>query len=279
MSIKPSSPKLKSSSETFFEVEPSNKVAIPSHSHIYVTVTFKPTAMQVSSTIDSVPQNDVIFPPSLFQSYSAIFEAIPDGTKGKGLTFELQGEGNLPQVAITRPNLRNAKGQLLLLFRRLLLAQSQTLPVTLQNTGTIPATVLIETTAGHHSFRVSLPGSDSDEGDEQKDPNGEDSSSQKELPRLKSKSSSGPPPLPIGLAINESREFLVTFHPHLAKKCRGELCVRIQDNQFENLPLQLVGEGYEDEVCIEGIRGQSAEPLVPAVESEAGKQLTQEIEG
>ena len=30
-----------------FEVEPGGKVAIPSHSHIYATVTFRPTAMQV----------------------------------------------------------------------------------------------------------------------------------------------------------------------------------------------------------------------------------------
>ena len=30
-----------------FEVNPSSKVAIASHSHVYVTVIFKPTAMQV----------------------------------------------------------------------------------------------------------------------------------------------------------------------------------------------------------------------------------------
>lgn len=32
-----------------FDVEPT-KVSIPSHSHIYATVTFRPTAMQASNT-------------------------------------------------------------------------------------------------------------------------------------------------------------------------------------------------------------------------------------
>ena len=32
-----------------FDVEPT-KVSIPAHSHVYATVTFKPTAMQVSNT-------------------------------------------------------------------------------------------------------------------------------------------------------------------------------------------------------------------------------------
>ena len=46
------SQKLKLPSE--FEVEPSSKVAIPSHSHIYATVSFKPTAMQVGRGLHEV---------------------------------------------------------------------------------------------------------------------------------------------------------------------------------------------------------------------------------
>ena len=46
--VKLPSSKSKVSSEAF-HVEPSSKVGIPAHAHIYATVTFRPTAMQVSS--------------------------------------------------------------------------------------------------------------------------------------------------------------------------------------------------------------------------------------
>ena len=223
----------------------------------------------------------------LLQTYSAIFKVVPDGPfkatpdsskekKESELSFELQGEGNLPQVAIVKPNLRNAKGQPLLLFRRLLLAQSQTLPVTLQNTGTIPATVLIETISGHHSFSVSLP-EGAEETSSDKRVENTDLELQSEAtssPKKITKRYPGPPPVPIKLAIGETRDFVVSFRPRAAKKCRGELCLRIQDNQFENLLLQLVGEGYEDDVCIESIRGQLGEP--PSLESE---ELPEEVDG
>ena len=213
-------------SQEAFEVEPSTKVAIPSHSFVYATVTFKPSAMQL---------------------YSATFEAIPDGTKGKGLCLELQGEGNLPQVSIIRPTLRNPKGNHLLLFRRLLLHQEQILPLTLKNTGSIPATVFIETASGSQSFTVLSS-------DDDKATITSQTSSEEKVTEY----STLPPPLAIDLPVNTTQDCMMMFKPHALKKCRGELCVRIQDNQFEKLPVQLIGEGYEDEVCIENIRGQLA---------------------
>ena len=213
------------------------------------------------------------------QSYSATFEAIPDGTRGKGLSFEICGEGNLPQVAILKPSLCNAKGHRLLLFRRLLLSQSQSLAITLQNTGTIPATVMIETVSGHRSFRVQPPVQAEDEDSELLDDSGvvePDESESASTAKRDGRHSSGPPPVPFRLRVNETKEFIVTFQPHAAKKCRGELCLRIQDNQFENLPLHLVGEGYEDEVCIESIRGQLTEP--PPLEAEK-ERMVEDVEG
>ena len=206
------------------------------------------------------------------------------GTKtGKGLSFEICGEGNLPQVAILKPSLTNAKGHRLLLFRRLLLSQSQSLAVTLQNTGTIPATVVIETVSGHRSFSIQPPVPAEDEELELLDnraSSGEavephESAESVPIAKREGKHSSGPPPVPLRLHVNETKEFVVTFQPHVAKKCRGELRLRIRDNQFENLPLQLVGEGYEDEVCIENIRGQLAE-LPPEAEKE---RLEEDVEG
>lgn len=205
-------------------------MTIPSHSFIFATVTFKPSAMQL---------------------YSAVLEAIPDGTKGKGLSFELQGEGNLPQVSIVKPTLRNPKGDHLLLFRRLLLHQYQLLPLMMKNTGSIPATVVIETASGSQSFTVLSP--DDDKADVSTQATFE------EIPEIVTKHSTLPPPLSMSLPVNSTRECTVMFKPHALKKCKGELCIRIQDNQFEKLPVQLVGEGYEDEVCIENVRGQMAD--------------------
>ena len=181
-------------------------------------------------------------------------------------------------MVILKPSLTNAKGHRLLLFRRLLLSQTQSLAVTLQNTGTIPATVVIEAVSGHRSFSIHPPAPAEDEESELLDnraSSGEavEPHETESVPRAKreDKHSSEPPPVPLRLRVNETKEFVVTFRPHVAKKCRGELCLRIRDNQFENLPLQLVGEGYEDEVCIENIRGQLAE-LPP----EAGKERVEE---
>ena len=216
MSIKSASTKQKGIQEAF-EVEPTHKVAIPPHSHVYTTVTFRPGAIQ---------------------TYYTVFEAIPDGVKGKGLTFDIQGEGNLPQVMLVKPTLRNPKGHSMLLFKRLLLNHSQVLPLTLKNTGFIPATVIIETVAGSPAFTVlSADGDVPDDYQDQTKPK-------------------PPPPESINLSVNETKDCMVMFRPFAVKKYRGELCVRIMDNQFEKMPIQLIGEGYEDEVSVENIRGQ-----------------------
>ena len=181
------------------------------------------------------------FKPTAMQSYSSLLEAIPDGTKGKGLTFELQGEGNLPQVSIVRPTLHNAKGNPLLLFRKLLLNHSQALPVTLKNIGTIPAKVFLEMTSGSQAFSIDTT--------EHLTTNLEDLDSSCEPNTV-------PPPFSVFLDVNKTKDCMVVFEPHVIKKCRGEIYVRIQDNQFEKMTVQLVGEGFEDDVHIENVRGE-----------------------
>lgn len=64
--------------------------------------------------------------------------------KNQSLTFDIVGEGNLPRVTVVRPILYNQHGNPLLLFKRLLLGHSETLPLVLKNSGTIPAKVLLE---------------------------------------------------------------------------------------------------------------------------------------
>ena len=172
-------------------------------------------------------------------------------------------------MAIVRPSLRNARGHPLLLFRRLLLNHSQRLAVTLRNSGTIPATVFVETLSGGKCFTVTPPPEEEpiqEEGAGRSSPNVD--------PPLPS--GNCPPPVAVKLAVAEEKELLVIFQPRASRKYRGELCLRIVDNQFENLSVQLVGEGYEDEVCIENIRGE-VEPETVAVKD--GEQLPEDVEG
>ena len=208
-----------------FDIEPKSKFTIPSHSHVFAQVTFKPTAIQ---------------------TYMSLFEAYPEGYKQRALTFELQGDGNLPQVKVVQPSLKNAKDQPLLLFRRLLTDQSQTLQVGLQNVGTIPAVVQIRTKAGKQHYSVVVP-----DGDEERTLISEGEIGDEEV----YKKGSATVPKSLCLEADEIRNFSVTFHPCTAEKCRGELSLRIQDNQFETLSIQLVGEGYQDDVSIENIHG------------------------
>ena len=233
-----------------FDVEPKSKFTIPSHSHVFAEVTFKPTAIQ---------------------TYASIFEAYPEGYKQRALTFELQGDGNLPQVEVVQPFLKNAKGQPLLLFRRLLTDQSQTLQVSLQNVGTIPAIVQIRTKAGRQHYSVVVP-----DGNEGKTLMSEGDIGDEEVCR---KGSATVPKL-LCLETGETRSFGVTFHPCTAEKCRGELSLRIQDNQFETLSIQLVGEGYQDDVSIENIHGGAERDGSTGAEGEDFQKLQpEEVEG
>ena len=82
----------------------------------------------------------------LLQYVTATFEAgvevaAQSQVKGRNLTFEVVGEGNLPRISILKPIVRNKKGQSLLLFKRNLIGKEQTLPLHLVNDGTLPSKV------------------------------------------------------------------------------------------------------------------------------------------
>ena len=215
--VKVSSSKIKSCSDNAFEVlEPSSKVTIPPHSSIYAKVSFCPAAMQ---------------------TYSANFEATCDYAKVKGLTFEIQGEGNLPQVTLIHPTLRNSKGVLCMLFKQISLKNSQALPLTLINKGTIPSSVTLDITKGSEAFRLDSQSGASVNPDE------------------------GVPaqPMHFTLETGETRKCVVRFSPKNEKKYKGDLRLRVKDNMFERQNIQLIGEGYKDDIFISNIRGMVGE--------------------
>ena len=177
--------------------------------------------------------------------------------KAKGLTFELQGEGNLPQVSIEKPVLRNAQGHPLLLFKRLMVGNAQGLPLVVKNVGTIPATLVMTLGSGHESFSIARPKVGEEE-EEEEEGEAEGVVEEDEVagtcqtgPRMQK---APPPPMAIKLGVDEVKELKVLFQPAQPDKCSGELQLKIQDNQFENLRIVLVGEGYKDDVAIDNIQ-------------------------
>ena len=173
--------------------------------------------------------------------YNAVFEVVVDGptqTKGKGLTFDLQGEGNLPQVAVAKPRTRSAKGDSILLFKKLLLGQRQKLPVVIENSGNIPATVSLKLdTQGQDGFYISSPeeSHESEEEEEEID-------------------SASVHPLTLFIPEGSSKEVSVIFQPESIQQYTGCIWLHTKDNQFETIPITVVGEGYQSDIVIGNIR-------------------------
>lgn len=123
----------------------------------------------------------------------------PSIARNKVLSFDIQGEGSLPQITVVKPTVRNHKGLPLLLYKRLLVKQSQTLPLVLRNNGNITATVILDVVSGAKSFGIA--------------PSDEEASA----------STSAKSPLIMDIKVGEETSFDVTFSPSAAKKCKGIL--------------------------------------------------------
>ena len=156
------------------------------------------------------------------------------------MTFDLQGEGNLPQVSIIRPQTCTEKGDHLLLFRKLLIGEKQVQPIVLRNTGTTTANVVVELSAEGSGEGFGVLYSSREEEEE-----GDD---RRECVQTGS-------PLTIDIPVGGTRELLVSFRPQLVQVYKGRLMVRVNDNQFETMPISLIGEGYQDDVVVQNIRG------------------------
>uniref|UniRef100_A0A8C8S7Z5 HYDIN n=1 Tax=Pelusios castaneus TaxID=367368 RepID=A0A8C8S7Z5_9SAUR len=227
LAVKPVSTKAAARINDIFEVEPL-RMCVPSRSHAFATVTFTPQTMQ---------------------TYQCIFEAFIDGlpslvAKSRNLTFDITGDGNLPRVTILRPVLRNRRGNPLLLFKRLLLGCSEKLPFILKNSGVIPVQVMIDLLDDYGVFSlIDRPTTECisaalSRGDE--------------LGRK-------PHTASLILQNGESAEFDVLFKPSLAQQVQGKIRLSVVDNQYEETSIQIVGEGYQDDITLDNIYGLVAE--------------------
>lgn len=199
----------------------------------------------------------MLLPLVCMQTYSATFEAVaesPMPVRQRTLSFELQGEGNLPQVSVVRPSLRDGtSGKLMMVFKRLLAGLTSSAPLVLRNTGTIPAHITVEVLHGGQSFSV--------------DPRG---SSAEVLCEDGDHITSSLPLVSSEIEAGGTGEFLVGFSPQQVGRHTGELQLRIRDNHFENTTVLLIGESYQDDITIENMRALGFD--VAAIGSEEDQQ-------
>lgn len=231
ISMKPVSSKLSSKNVDVFEVDPP-RVQIPAHSHAYATVSFTPTAMQ---------------------HYSAIFEAAIEGVpqaqaKTRSLVFEMLGDGNMPRITIKKPSVRNKKGHSVLLFKKRLVGKQETLPLVLLNEGTLPSRVYIDITDCDSVFTL-LPTQESRVAllDEYADTEGA-----LKLPHT----------CAVLVDVGKAVSFDVTYRPTEKVRSQANIHITVEDNQYEDSIVQLIGEGYYDDVTLDNVHGviQSSEP-------------------
>lgn len=180
-----------------------------------------------------------------------MFEATIDGpshARGKGLSFELQGEGNLPQVSVLRPrSISGEHGHHMLLFRKLLLGEKEVQSIVIGNTGTVSAMVTIhlenhetqpeevEDTNEEAAFGILYNGIDE----------GGNECVYTSLP------------LSFEIPLHGKKEVAVSFRPQSIKTYKKQLVIHVDGNQFETMVVSLIGEGYQDDIVVHDIRGPS----------------------
>ncbi|XP_058135740.1 hydrocephalus-inducing protein homolog isoform X1 [Dasypus novemcinctus] len=222
--VKPVSNKVIARIIDIFEVEP-NKMCVASRSHAFATVSFTPQTMQ---------------------TYQCIFEATLDGlpsnlTKNRSLVFDITGEGNLPRVTIVRPILLNRSGNPMLLFKRLLIGQSEKLPLILKNNGTIPAQLHVDLRDQLGVFSLK----------------GKPTTSfiyiiEENKPNAKAKKAHT---ASLVVSPGETAEFDVFFHSQKVGRMTGTIHLSIINNQYEETTIYMVGESYDDDITLDNIHG------------------------
>ncbi|XP_059507551.1 hydrocephalus-inducing protein homolog [Stegostoma tigrinum] len=226
VSVKPVSNKAAARITDIFDVTPT-RMNIPSYDHKFVVVTFTPQTMQ---------------------NYQCIFEAVVEPTPGvpksKSLVFDIVGDGNLPRINVLQPKLRNKIGNPLLIYSRLLLGQTEKLPVVLKNDGTLPAQVSVNISDDYGVFSLKECIGTVCVYPKRHYIREENPEKVKESCMLTIKLNSG-----------EEAKFDVSFQPTRAQRLEGALYLTVLNNQFEDTIIRLIGEGFQDDITFDNIHG------------------------
>ena len=217
--LKASSKTTKAYSDSTFEVEP-QRVQIAPFSSTYATVSFNPLTMT---------------------SYSSYFEAtlenMPPSAKTRSIAFEISGEGNLPRFTIQKPSLRNKKGQCLMLFKRTIINTTDCQQLVLSNDGTLPTKVNFFLYDPDQAFKLKPLVRDNDKSYE----NGIVFNLNNDMVSS------------VVIQPSSQVSFMVVCAPHSIQTYQASLQLTVTDNQFEDTLVQMVGEGYMEDVVFENL--------------------------
>ncbi|KAI6660485.1 hypothetical protein LOD99_14069 [Oopsacas minuta] len=208
-----------------FEIEPSKLHLLP-HSHKFVTVTFRPQAIQ-----------------HYHYNFSVSLEGPGHLSRGMGLNFDLQGEGSLPQVAVLQPAATDRNGKPVMIFKRLVVGKTQYLPLVLSNIGSMSAMMSLKLDEQANEFTIKpiiLP-----------------TSSPQPDPDL---SVSGYGQHLVNLDPNDQCTFELCYSPRKPGEHCYSIILQVQDNPYEQTKILLLAESYVDEIIIDNIRGAHYSP-------------------
>ncbi|XP_068025657.1 hydrocephalus-inducing protein homolog [Melanerpes formicivorus] len=230
LSIKASPRKLKSRPGQVFQVDPA-QLCVPSCSQAFATVTFSPQKVQ---------------------RYQCTFEACldaqrsPAAGRAQSLSFEVSGEGKVPEVRVLRPARRDRRGNPLLLFRKLPLGAWEKLPLVLQNSGPVPAQVLLDLLDEEGAFSLKARpstkclyqavGMEDSAGEERK---------------LHTAS--------LLLQCGQAAELEVLFRASLPQRLEGKLQLAVLDNPAGASTIRLLGAGCQEDFSLDNIQGLVAD--------------------
>ncbi|KAL6479129.1 hypothetical protein MHYP_G00125620 [Metynnis hypsauchen] len=210
-----------------FELTPT-RMTIPSYSYAFATVTFSPQSMQ---------------------TYFGVFEAALEGASGllpvgksKVLVFDLVGEGNLPCITVVKPAQRTGRGQPVLQFKRLLVGRRQTLPLVIKNMSNVSAQVIIDLLDKMGVFAL-RSASNTTFSHISSSPVTSDPETVRQTAHLAH----------LTITAGQQAEFEVEFHPEMAQCFEASMRLEVQDNQYEETLVQLLGEGYHDIISLDNI--------------------------
>lgn len=80
----------------------------------------------------------------------------------------------------------------------------------------------------------------------------------------------------VNVNVGETVAFNVNFCPNAVQRSQAHVRVTVIDNQYEDSVIQLVGEGYEDEISLDKINSVDA-PIDP--ENEEGNMAEDDVSG
>eukprot|EP00698_Gefionella_okellyi_P022526 TRINITY_DN7486_c0_g1_i1.p1 TRINITY_DN7486_c0_g1~~TRINITY_DN7486_c0_g1_i1.p1 ORF type:complete len:4186 (-),score=1237.39 TRINITY_DN7486_c0_g1_i1:99-12656(-) len=202
-----------------FELQPAT-MHIPASEYSYVTVSFKPTAMA---------------------TYAGTFTAtVAKGTdaKTKTLSFEVRGEGTLPQAQVVEPSARTTQGQPLLKFKRLLVGKNATQNLVVRNPGIIPVTIRFD--------MLPTPAFTFEQRNQS-----------------------------ITIGPGQTQSFEVRFNPADSKTFDHVVKMVVASNTFENATIALSGEAYMEEIMFDDLpEGLDNELKFGDVPVDSNKQLS-----